>query len=345
MKNKFLLLLLIVGFSFTYSQVTDVITNLSSAGIANLTYKDNYIYFTSYTQKKVYKFDYTSTNPTAELVYQFNENPNYLYISNNTLYVGVESPFKTYSIDLNYQNVQPVLFANFCGPMVQMNNNLYIGQYVAGKIIKIDLLTNTQTDVLVGYKPNFFTLHNNELYFTSNTTNTIYKYNAQDNTTTNIMNNLNYASGIAMNDDFLLICESIGNSISYYSLPNYQYTNIIQLSPNSWPNGSVIINNELYFTQTVAGKISKLQLNGLSGTLANNMPSKQSNSTSIYPNPTKDLFTIKSDIQIEKYEIYNIEGKLVQNSNVQNNKVDVSELSNGTYMLLLDNQPITLIKK
>ena len=49
------------------------------------------------------------------------------------------------------------------------------------------------------------------------------------------------------------------NSISYYSLPNYQYTNIIQLSPSSWPNGSVIINDELYFTQTVAGKISKLQ--------------------------------------------------------------------------------------
>jgi|GEM_PF-3593506 len=345
MKNKFLLLVLIVGFSFAYSQVTDVMTNLSSAGIANLTYKDNYIYFTSYTQKKVYKFDYTSTSPTAELVYQFNENPNYLFINDNILYVGVESPFKTYTIDLNCQNVQPVLFANICGPMVQMDNDLYIGQYVAEKIVKIDLSTNTQTDVLIGYKPNFFTLHDDELYFTSNTTNTIYKYNAQDNTTTNIMNNLNYASGIAMNDDFLLICESSGNSISYYSLPNYQYTNIIQLSPSSWPNGSVIIDDELYFTQTVAGKISKLQLDSLNTPLSNNTPSKQSNSISIYPNPTNGLFTIKSDIQIEKYEIYNVEGKLVQNSNVQNNKVDVSMLSNGTYMLLLDSKPITLVKK
>jgi hypothetical protein len=338
MKTKLLLLMLIVNVS--YAQVTDVLTNLSSAGVANLTYKDNYIYYTSYTQKKIFKFDYTLSNPTPELVYQFNESPNYLYIKDNILYVGVESPNKTYKINLSCDNIQPVSFANLSGPMTQIGNDLYIGQYVLGKIAKIELTTNVQNDVITGYQPNFFTLFNNELYFTSNVSNSIYKYNASDNSIITILSNLNYASGIAINNDYLFICESSGNSISYRSTVNLQTQNSIQLGSSSWPNGSIIINEELYFVQTVAGKISKIQLTNLRGESF----AKLNNSVNIYPNPVEEYLNIKSETLVENYEIYTTEGKLVQNSKIENNGIDVTNLSKGSYVLLLDKKPTTFIK-
>ena len=345
MKTKLLLFVAILMTNVSFCQVTDVITNYSSAGITNLAHKGNYIYFTAYSHKKVYKFDYTSSNPTVELVYQFNENPNFIYIKDNLLYVGVESPYKTYKIDLSLQNVQPVKLADIAGPMAQINNDLYIGQYVAEKISKINLSTIVVTDVLTNYKPNFFALLNNELYFTSNTANSLYKYNCGTNLVTTTLSGLNYAAGIVLNNDNLFICESSGNSISYYSLPNFQMTSNIQLPPSSWPNGITIVNDDLYFIQTVSGKISKVALNTLNNaTLDAYSPIKPSESLVVYPIPSNGIINLKSDIQIEKGQIYDLKGNLVSNLNIQNNQIDISNLNTATYLLSVNGRTTKIIK-
>lgn len=339
MKIKLTLLLLLTNFAF--SQVTDLLTNLNSAGISNLTYKDNFIYFNSYVDKKIYRFDYTLPNPSYELVSQFNENPNFVYVKNNTLYVGVENPYKTYKIDLSSLNSPPMLLANIAGPMAQINDELYIGQYVASKIVKINLITNIQSDALLGYKPNFFTIYENQLYFTSNYTNKLYKFDVTINCLDVILNNLNYASGIIMNDELLFICESSGNSISFYSKLDFQFQNLIQLQPNSWPNGVIIIGNELFFIQTVAGKISKLPITPL---LSNISFVNTDPKIKIYPNPSTEVINIDSKYLFEKYSIYNNEGKLIQNSTITNNKINVSELPKGQYVLMLDKHSNTFLK-
>lgn len=346
MKNKLFLLVLLVMTKFSYGQVEDVITNFNSAGITNLVHKDNYIYFTAYSHKKVYKFDYTSTTPTVEVVYQFNENPNFIYTKNNVLFVGVESPYKTYTIDLNSQNVQPTVLAMIAGPMAQINNDLYIGQYAAEKITKIDLNTNIQTDILSNYKPNFFSVYNNELFFTSNTANALYKYNCSGNDVTTILSGLNYASGIVLNNENLFICESSGNTISYYSNPGFQLSSSIQLPPSSWPNGITIVNNYLFFIQTVSGKISKVALNTLNNTLLsnNNIASQSKKEISIYPNPSNGLFEIKSELQIENAKIYDLKGNLVQNISISNELIDATQLNNGTYILNIDGTNTKIIK-
>lgn len=340
---KTFILLLISIVNPIYSQVCDVLTNLNSAGIANIIHKDNYIYFTAYSQKKVYRFNKSLTSPICELVYQFNENPNFIYEKNNILYVGVESPFKTYKINLASEIIQPIILATIAGPMVQIDNDLLIGQYLLGKITKINLDTNIQTDILLGYKPNFFTLYNNELYFTSNTTNTLYKYNTSTDMLTVVLTNLSYAAGVAINDDYLFICQSTGNSILYYSQPNFEFESAIQLAPNSWPNGITIADNELYFVQTVAGKVSKVLLDSsLSNTLFSQHNPKFVN---IYPNPSIDEINIESKYTFEKYEIYTVQGKLIQSSNIINNKINVSNLSKGHYILMLDKKPHKFIKQ
>lgn len=342
MKAKLLILLLLVS-NLISAQVIDVVSNLESDGVSNLTYKGNYIYFNKYIQKKVYRFDYTSANNSPELVYSFNENPNFIYEKDNVLYVGVENSFKTYKIDLSVSNAQPIVIANVSGPMAQIGNYLYIGQYGDSKIVRLDLITNVQTDILVGYKPNFFTVKNNELYFTSNFTNKLYKLNVSTNSLEIILDNLNYSSGIVMNDDFLFICESSGNSISFYSQPSFQIDNLYQLGQNSWPNGIININDDLYFVQTVAGKISKLTLNRpLSNSSFTNTKSLI---TKVYPNPTTDKLSINSAQTFEKYGIYDSKGVLILNSKLVNNEINVSSLSKGVYSLVLDNYSQTFIKE
>ena len=327
--------------NFAYNQVTDVINNLSSLGMSNLTYKDNFIYFNSYVEKKIYRFDYTTPNSSLELFYQFNENPNFLYVKNNYLFIGLENPSKTYRIDLSSENFQPLLVANIAGPMAQINNDLYIGQYVASKIVKINLLTNAQTDALVGYKPNFFTVDDNKLYFTSNFTNTLYKYDSTTGILDSVLNNLNYASGIVMNDELLFICESAANSISYYTKSNFQFQSLVQLSPNSWPNGIIIIGSEIFFIQTVAGKISKMPITPL---LSNIDIVNLNPKVNIYPNPTTNFIKIESKYPIDKYKIFNLEGKIIQKAIISDNTIDVSHLSKGKYILMLDEHPFNFLK-
>ena len=346
MKTKLLLFIVVLTTNLTFCQVVDVITNFNSAGITNLVHKDNYIYFTAYSHKKVYKFDYTASTPTVEVVYQFNENPNFIYTKNNILYVGVESPYKTYKIDLNSPNVQPIVLATIAGPMAQINNDLYIGQYVAEKISKIDLSTNVQTDILTGYKPNFFAINNNELYFTSNTANTLYKYNCGSNNVSTILSGLNYASGIVLNNENLFICESSGNTISYYSNPGFQFESTIQLPPSSWPNGITIVDDYLYFIQTVSGKISKVALNTLNSVVLsdNNTAFLPKSEISVYPNPSNGVFEIKSELQIENAKIYDLKGNLVQNIFISNEKIDATQLNSGTYILNIDGINTKIIK-
>ena len=57
------------------------------------------------------------------------------------------------------------------------------------------------------------------------------------------------------------------------------------------------------------------------------------NRLSIYPNPAEDELFIKSDLQIEKVEIYSLAGALLQSDNNFNEQISVVNLPVGVYML------------
>lgn len=52
----------------------------------------------------------------------------------------------------------------------------------------------------------------------------------------------------------------------------------------------------------------------------------------VYPNPVKDILSIKSDEKIDKTEVYSMDGKLIK-TNLNTDKVDFSNLSKGIYIL------------
>lgn len=69
--------------------------------------------------------------------------------------------------------------------------------------------------------------------------------------------------------------------------------------------------------------------------LSTNDAVKNKNNISIYPNPVKDILYIKGIGKIEKAEIYNMVGQKVISLNSLEDKVDVSSLSKGNYILQL----------
>ena len=58
-------------------------------------------------------------------------------------------------------------------------------------------------------------------------------------------------------------------------------------------------------------------------------------SISLYPNPTSDIININSELKLNKYEILSINGQVIKEGNILENKISVKELKSGSYFLVL----------
>ena len=59
------------------------------------------------------------------------------------------------------------------------------------------------------------------------------------------------------------------------------------------------------------------------------------NIISVYPNPVKDIINFKTEHNISKFEVYDIAGRILSSNSVSENKIDLSELKTGNYILKL----------
>lgn len=69
------------------------------------------------------------------------------------------------------------------------------------------------------------------------------------------------------------------------------------------------------------------------------------NSISIFPNPVTDIINIKYDKKIEEIIIFDILGKIVLNPTLTNDKINVSTLSSGLYLLSIQTNGVKVTKK
>ena len=53
----------------------------------------------------------------------------------------------------------------------------------------------------------------------------------------------------------------------------------------------------------------------------------------LYPNPARDLIHFRSDFNIERVELIDIFGRILQSSIVKNNEVNINKLPVGTYIV------------
>ena len=71
---------------------------------------------------------------------------------------------------------------------------------------------------------------------------------------------------------------------------------------------------------------------------------------SVYPNPTADYITlqISSKEKPKEVSVYDLSGKLVMQKEINSDRIDLSSLINGVYLLTFKNsdiKPIKIIKK
>jgi hypothetical protein len=59
------------------------------------------------------------------------------------------------------------------------------------------------------------------------------------------------------------------------------------------------------------------------------------NNISVYPNPVKNILNFKTEHNISKVEVYDITGRILSSNSVSENKIDLSNLKTGNYILKL----------
>jgi hypothetical protein len=95
-----------------------------------------------------------------------------------------------------------------------------------------------------------------------------------------------------------------------------------------WPSGIV----DTYTNVGINQKLSVVEGSTLS------VENFTSNGFSVYPNPARDVLSIqpKNNIQLTSAAIYDLNGKILKDKLDANTAIDVSSLSSGTYILLVN---------
>jgi hypothetical protein len=65
----------------------------------------------------------------------------------------------------------------------------------------------------------------------------------------------------------------------------------------------------------------------------------------VYPNPSKGVFNIQSNVQKLEYTLVNTQGQILDKGKVLQNQVDFSKFSQGVYFLKLTNNNDNLVKR
>ncbi|MBQ9508367.1 MAG: T9SS type A sorting domain-containing protein [Bacteroidales bacterium] len=84
-------------------------------------------------------------------------------------------------------------------------------------------------------------------------------------------------------------------------------------------------------------------INITNGPLA--VESVENSDLSIFPNPVKDVLTINYDKAISQIDVYDVNGKLVKTITTVDNTINVSDLSEGVYMLNMQTEEGLVIRK
>ncbi len=73
------------------------------------------------------------------------------------------------------------------------------------------------------------------------------------------------------------------------------------------------------------------------------LPVYQSTNLTVFPNPSKGSFTISASMPLGKIMIYTLDGKLVQTKTTNENKLFVSGISTGTYIVYVDKSSVKVV--
>lgn len=121
---------------------------------------------------------------------------------------------------------------------------------------------------------------------------------------------------------------NFGSDSIYYGLDVNTDNNINELSYNV---------NGFWFNSSVTGTVMIRPMVGASFTPTSVVETTKEKLSSIYPNPARQIVTVKNWEHWSAYEILDLNGRALRKERMTTNKIDVGSLANGTYFLKFEN--------
>ncbi|MCU7613787.1 T9SS type A sorting domain-containing protein [Chryseobacterium sp. GMJ5] len=121
-----------------------------------------------------------------------------------------------------------------------------------------------------------------------------------------------------------------------YSFTNASYSLNPGLTPTEYDFVSVTSTGNTVANQAAIDNVN-LQFTNAATLATSDIKAVKNASISIYPNPTNDFINIKSDSKISNIEVFDVAGRKMD-IKADNNKVDVRNLTSGSYMITFENR-------
>lgn len=343
MKHLVKLLLVLLIFNATQSQSQEVFYN-SGQLISTIKVVDDYLYFIAWNSQRVERISINDSSGT-EVVATFEQPWKLAFDETRNLLYCYDVNY-LYELDLS-QNlpITPTLITNLTGGfshgMVVHDGLLYFTLendiYTYDPAVGIDSYEVFYTEV-EGRVINP-SVYNNELYYQiENQTNPTYhrKIYKIDVTSSNPQKVLVSNSTIGMLQsshiagDYLYLGYEITNSIARFDLSD----NNLPLTPE------IILNGLTRPVLGIANVGSTLYYSGEPNIWsyedsALSTDEYKEDTTTIYPNPSKDIVYIKNN-RFHSYEIYSLNGTSIKKGEVID-QINISDLATGVYLLSLKN--------
>ncbi|MGB2684456.1 MAG: endonuclease [Olleya sp.] len=306
-----------------------------------------------------------STDNTAVVSYDVFDGSNYVNTGSNatTYTISGLTPETTYTLSVRARDAEDNTSAlsttateTTLAGSTGTSNDLYFSEYIEGssnnKALEIANFTGAAITDLTGYElrlssngnsgwtatynfPSGASINNNDVYVIGNSNLSVCTAAVDDSNNTITGFNGNDAIGLFKNGILIDIIGTLGDNTIYAA-----NTTLVRNSNISGGNSTFNLNE---WTESPSDTCTNLGQHNQ--TLSTTDFNKQE--IKIYPNPIKSsLLTIEVN-ENSSFEIYDILGKKILKGNVtsKNNKVSLSSLSKGVYILRLQNKNGSITKK
>ena len=334
MKHFYFILFIITNI--VTAQQIEVVNSLNSP--FGMAYKDNYLYMTEWGANKITRIDITNPTASKEDVVVGLNNPISICFIGDKLYIAEYGGGQISYVNLTGNPVLPVSYVvlktgiNLPTDIVTDGIFLYTTEYGNHRVLKIDPANASSSTVKQIYGAFGLTINNDDIYVSSLLDDKVFKIKTSlgdsQALVTIITSGFDGPGALAYKNNKLYIADYVGFKILKVDLSNIPALSSTTLLsyPNIYdPGGLLFINDDLYFSEVNASKISKLP----SSTLSTENLTLQN--FSVYPNPANKNIQVQTIEEIKELSIYTILGKKVLQTNQK--YINVSTLTNGLYLL------------
>lgn len=335
MNKHFLTLLLLFSTHLLWSQLTTVVDGVDSPG--GLAFFGDELYISEVNGSRISVINVLDSNPIPETVASGIMFPREMVIYQDELYFAQSGANRLSKINITSSDpqVENVIYdLDHPFGLVRDGSMIYVTERDAGRISKIDLDTNPPTisEVVSGLQlPLGIVLYDNSLYVAEYDADKISKVDLLDPTpTATDVVNVNWPIGLLAAGNELFI--SSGNEIVKIPLTDPNPTPMLVTDLVDAPTQMAARGPDLYISEFYEDRISKLE-NVLS---VPELPSV--NTIKLFPNPASEIIQIKGLTNQSSYHIRDMLGTEIRSGEIQDRgSIDIQNLSDGLYLLQLDN--------